>query len=361
MRAPAPDAPAPDAPARSPRRTAALLRSTGAFRRFSLLVALSLVAIVVAGVLGMTIGSHAMPAGTAIDALLHYDPGNDDHRIVVLSRLPRTVLSLVVGLALGLAGALMQSVTRNPLADPGLLGVNAGASAAVVAAIAFFGVTEVSGYIWFAFAGAALTSVLVYLLGTAHRSAATPARLALAGAAVSIALAAATSAILISNEQTFNTFRFWAVGSTQGRGLDVTWPVLPFVVVGLLVSLLLIRSLNAVALGEDAARGLGARSGLTRVGSALAVVLLAGAATAAAGPIGFVGLAAPHIVRGVVGPDHRLLIPAVLVVAPAFLLIADLVGRAAVAPAELQTGIAVAALGGPIFVGLVRSRRMAAL
>lgn len=352
------------APARalpgSPRRTA-LTRSTGAFRRFSALVAVSLVLLAVAGVLGLAIGSHHIEWRTVLDALLAYDPGIDDHRIVVLSRLPRTVLTLVVGLALGLAGALMQSVTRNPLADPGLLGVNAGASAAVVVAIAFLGIGDIGGYIWFAFAGAAAASIVVYLLGVSHRSAATPARMALAGAAVSTALAAVTQSVVLSHEQAFNAFRFWSVGSAQGRGLDVTLAVLPFIAVGTLVALLLIRSLNAVALGEDMARSVGAAPGLTRAGSALAVVLLAGAATAAAGPIGFVGLAAPHIVRGIVGPDHRLLLPAVLVVAPTFLLLADVLGRAAVAPNELQTGIAVAILGGPIFIALVRSRRMAAL
>lgn len=345
---------------RSPRRVA-LTRSTGAFRRFSLLVLVSLVLIVVGGVLGLMIGSHSIPAGTVLEALRSYDPGIDDHRIVILSRLPRTVIALLVGLALGLAGSLMQSVTRNPLADPGLLGINAGASAAVVVAIAFLGVSTVQGYIWFAFGGAALTSLLVYMLGSAHRSAATPARLALAGAAVSVALGAVVGAILISHEQAFNTFRYWAVGSTLGRGLDVALVVLPFIAVGVLVSLVLIGSLNAVALGEDVARSIGATPGLARAGSALAVVLLAGAATAAAGPIGFVGLAAPHIVRAIVGPDHRYLIPGVLVVGPAFLVVADVIGRAVVAPQELQTGISVAILGGPLFVALVRSRRMAAL
>ncbi|ACQ78407.1 transport system permease protein [Beutenbergia cavernae DSM 12333] len=344
-----------------PPRQAPLSRSAGAVRRFGLLVAASLAVIAVGTLLGLAIGSHQVGLRTVVEALVAYDPGVDDHRIVVLSRLPRTVLALVVGLALGMAGTLMQSVTRNPLADPGLLGINAGASAAVVVAIAYLGVTTVQGYVWFAFAGAAAAAVVVYAIGSAHRSAATPVRMALAGAAVSVAVAAVTNAVLLSDERAFNSFRYWAVGSLQGRGLDVTTAVLPFVVVGLAIALLLARPLNAVALGDDVSRAVGATPGLARLGSALAVVLLAGAATAAAGPIGFVGLAAPHIVRGVVGPDHRLLLPGVLVVAPAFLLLADVLGRVAVAPGELQTGIAVAILGGPLFVALVRSRRVAAL
>ncbi len=201
----------------------------------------------------------------------------------------------------------------------------------------------------------------VYLLGSAHRSAATPVRMALAGAAVAIVLTALTRSVLLSNERAFDDFRFWAVGSLQGRSFEVILTVLPLVLAGVLLCLLLGPALNAVALGEQTSRALGANPALVRAGAALAVVLLAGAATAAAGPIGFVGLAAPHIVRSVVGPDQRLLLPATLVVAPAFLVTADVLGRWAVAPAELQTGIAAAVLGGPVFVALVRSRRMASL
>ncbi|ACZ30481.1 transport system permease protein [Xylanimonas cellulosilytica DSM 15894] len=329
--------------------------------RFTALAAGCVAVILGGAVLGMAIGSHPVPAAIVVDALLHHDPANDAHLIVVHSRLPRTVLAIVVGLALGLAGLLMQSITRNPLADPGLFAVNAGAAGAVVVAIAVFGITTPAGYVWFAFAGAALASVLVFLLGTAHRSGATPARMALAGAAISVALAALTDMVLLSHETLFHHFRFWAVGSLQGRGLDVAAVVAPFVAVGTVLALVLARPLNVTALGEDAARGLGARPGLVRAGAALAVVLLAGAATAAAGPIGFVGLAAPHLVRSVVGNDHRYLVPGVLLAAPAFLLVADVAGRWLVAPAELQTGIAAAVLGGPVFVAIVRSRRMSAL
>ncbi len=325
------------------------------------LVVVALVVLVLVSIAGIAFGSHRLPAAQVVQALVDYDPGRSDHVVVRQARVPRVLLGIVVGAALGTAGAVMQSFTRNPLADPGILGVNAGAAAAVVMGIAFLGVTEITGYVWFALAGAAGGAVLVYLLGSAHRSSSTPARMALAGAAVSMSIGAVTGMVLISHEPTFLRFRYWTVGSLQGRGMDVLFAVLPFIAVGLVLALLLARPLNAIALGEDAARGLGANIALSRVGAAAAVVLLAGAATAAAGPIAFVGLAAPHIVRAITGPDHRMLLPAVLVVAPAVLLTADLAGRVAVAPAELQTGIAAAVLGGPLFVALVRSRRMASL
>lgn len=280
-------------------------------RRFTLLVGVSLTILIAASIAGLAIGSSAIPLQDVVDALTDYDPTNTNHVIVMASRLPRTVLGIVVGVALGLAGGLMQAVTRNPLADPGLLGINAGAALAVV--ISSFGVVTVRGYLAFAFLGAAIAAVAVYLLGTAHRSQATPVRMALAGAAIAIVIGAFTRSILLSDQQAFSQFRYWAVGSLQGRGFDVILTVTPFIVIGVLLSLLLARSLNAVALGEEASRSLGVNPALTRGGSALAVVLLAGAATAAAGPIAFVGLAAPHIVRAIVGPDQRLLIPATVV------------------------------------------------
>jgi iron complex transport system permease protein len=321
----------------------------------------SLAVLVVAGVGGLAVGSSPIPVGVVVDALTDYDPTNTQHVIVVASRMVRPILGLVVGVALGVAGALMQAVTRNPLAEPGILGVNAGAAIAVVIGISSYGVTTVAGYLPLALAGAAVASVAVYLLGTTRRSAATPVRLALAGAAIATVLAAITRSILLSHEAAFNSFRYWAVGSLQGRDLSVVYTVLPLVVVGVVLALVLAPALNAMALGEQTARSLGARPGLIRGGAALSFVLLAGAATAAAGPIAFVGLAAPHIVRAVVGPDQRLILPGAMVVGPAFLVAADTLGRWLVAPAELQTGIAAAILGGPIFVALVRSRRMAAV
>ncbi len=330
------------------RRTVALLLGGG-------------VTLVITAVLGLGLGSLRIDPGTVLTALTAYDPTVDAHLVVVQSRLPRIVLGIVVGAALGLAGALMQSVTRNPLADPGILGINAGAALCVVLAIGFFGVTDVRGYIWWAFAGAAVTAVLVHLLGAARGSAATPVRMALAGTAVTIVIGSLTQMVLVSNEAIFNTFRFWTIGSLQGRGFDVIIAVVPFVLAGLCGALLLIGPLNAIALGEDVAAGLGTRVAAVRIGSAFTVVLLAGAATAAAGPIGFIGLGAAHMARTGVGNDHRRLIPVSMVLGAALLLTADTLGRALVAPAELQTGVAAALFGGPLFIALVRSRRVAAL
>ncbi|PII88183.1 iron ABC transporter permease [Leucobacter sp. OLJS4] len=314
-----------------------------------------------AAVLGLGLGSHRIDPATVVAAFVAYDPTDDAHLIVVQSRLPRIVLGIAVGAALGLAGALMQSVTRNPLADPGILGVNAGASLLVVLAIAYLGIGDVGGYIWFAFAGAAATAVVVYLLGTARGGAATPVRIALAGTAVAIVIGALTQMVLISNETVFNTYRYWAIGSLQGRGFEVILIVLPFISVGVLAALALAPALDALALGDEAASGLGARVAGTRIGAALAVVLLAGSATAAAGPIGFIGLGAAHIARRFTGNEHRRLLPASLVLGAALLVVSDTIGRAIVAPAELQTGIAAALFGAPFFIAIVRSRRVAAL
>lgn len=326
--------------------------------RFAVLVVGSLAMIFLCGVAGLFLGSHRIDPSEVWSSFTAYDAQNNAHVIVRSSRLPRAVLGIVVGSALGLAGALMQSLTRNPLADPGILGVNAGAAAAVVVAIAYLGASNIGGYIWAAFGGAGLAAVAVYLLGSSRKSSATPIRMALAGSAVTIAITAVTNMVLISNEPAFNSFRYWAVGSLQGRGLEISASVAPFILGGILLSLLLAGRLNAMALGEETARGLGVRTGSSRMLAAIAVVLCAGAATAAAGPIGFVGLAAPHMVRRVVGADHRLLLPGVVVAAPAFLLCADVLGRVLVAPGELQTGIAATALGGPLFVWLVRSRKL---
>ncbi|WP_307866391.1 FecCD family ABC transporter permease [Leucobacter chromiisoli] len=325
--------------------------------RFVTVATASLVVLAVATVLSLGLGSHPVAPGAVVDALLRFDPSDDDHLIVVSSRLPRAALCIVVGVGLSVAGAVMQSLTRNPLAEPGLLGLNAGASLAVVVGIVFFGVTDLVGYLGFAFLGAALAAVAVYALGTAHRSGATPARMALAGAAIAMFLSAITTAVLLSRESAYDQFRFWAVGTLQGRGLEVTATVLPFIAVGAVGALLLARPLNALALGDDSARSLGVSAPLSRGGGGLVVVLLAGAATAAAGPIGFIGLVAPHVVRMLVGSDHRFLIPATLVVGPATLMVADVLGRVVIAPGEIPTAVAAAIIGGPVFVALVRSRR----
>ncbi|MGN9906759.1 FecCD family ABC transporter permease [Phytohabitans sp. LJ34] len=305
------------------------------------------------------VGSKQIPF-TAVWSVLWHDDGSSDAAIIHELRIPRAFLAVLVGAALGLAGALMQGVTRNPLADPGLLGVNVGAAAAVALAIAYAGVTSVVGYVWFAFLGAAAVSVLVYLIGSAGR-AATPERLVVAGAAVSAALGAVTYAVLLLDPEAFNQFRYWVVGSLAGRREDTLVRVAPFIAVGIVLALLLARPLNALALGDDAGRALGAHVGRTRVLGAVAVTLLCGAATAAAGPIGFVGLAVPHVARMIVGPDQRWVLPYSMVLAPVLLLGADVVGRVVIAPAELQAGVVTAFVGAPVFIALCRRRKLARL
>lgn len=321
-----------------------------------------LVAAVGLGLLAsLAIGAKSTSWATVIQAIVSYDPAVTDHLIVHELRLPRTVLGLLVGGALGTAGALMQSVTRNPLADPGLLGVNAGAAFAVVLAIWSFGITSVSGSMWFAFAGAAIASIAVYVLGTAGRGGATPVRLALAGAALGALLFALTRAVTLLDQATLDQFRFWAVGSLSGRGSDVAGQVAPFILAGVLLALGAGRQLNALALGEAAAVALGTRIQLVRLISVLAITLLCGSAVAAAGPIGFVGLVVPHVARAWFGPDQRWLIPASALAGAAFLLACDTAGRVITRPGEVPVGIMTAAIGGPAFVLLVRRTRMAQL
>jgi iron complex transport system permease protein len=295
------------------------------------------------------------------DAIWHYDPSLNDHLIVRSLRVPRTVLGLAVGAALGLAGAVMQGVTRNPLADPGILGIEAGASLAVVIGIYAFGIGSLAGYVWFAFAGAAAASVVVYTLGSMGRGGATPVKLALAGAALASLLGSFTSAILLTDLATLDQFRFWVVGSLAGRGGDIAVQVLPFLAVGTILALGSARSLNALALGDDVARSLGQRVHAARAVAALAVVILCGAAVAAAGPIAFVGLTIPHVARALCGPDYRWVLPWSMVLAPVLLLGADIIGRLVARPGELQVGIVTALVGAPFFIALVRRRRLAEL
>lgn len=335
------------------------LRPRGhALRAAGLLVALGVLLFVV--LLSIWVGSKDIPFTATWSVLWHRD-GSREAAIIHGVRIPRTVLGLMVGVALGLAGALMQALTRNPLADPGLLGVDLGASAAVVVGIAFLGVSSATGYVWFAFAGAAAAFTVIFLLGSAGRSAATPERLVLAGAAMSAVLAAFTYAVLLLDPMVFNDFRFWVVGSLAGRDLTLARDLAPFIAVGAVLALALARPLNALALGEDLGRALGARVGRTRVLGAIAVTLLCGGATAAAGPIGFVGLAVPNAARLLVGPDQRWVLPYSMVLAPALLVASDTIGRVIAAPGELEVGIVTAFVGAPVFIALCRRRRLAGL
>jgi iron complex transport system permease protein len=335
------------------------LRAHPRTSRVAGLVVLLLLLLLVAQ-LSVMVGAKPISATVVLDALRHAD-SSTAHQIVRELRVPRTLLGLAAGAALGLAGTLMQALTRNPLADPGILGINAGAAAAVVAVISLFGVSAFSGYVWFAFAGAALAAVVVYGLGSTGRGGVNPVRLALAGTAVAFACVAVTQAVILLDPEAFNEFRFWIVGSLAGRDAGTLVPLLPFLGIGAVLALGLARALNALALGEDTGRALGAHVTGTRAVSAVAIVLLCGAATAAVGPIAFLGLAVPHAARRLVGADHRWILPYAMVLAPLLLLVADILGRVVVSPSEVQVGIVTAFVGGPVFIALVSRRRIAAL
>ena len=279
----------------------------------------------------------------------------------VAKRVPRTVLAMLVGAALAVSGAVMQGVTRNPLADPGILGVTAGAALFVVVGIAFLGLADPTSYIWVAIAGAALAAAFVYAVGSLGRGGPTPLKLALAGAACSAAFTSLISAILLPRLDVMDTFRFWQIGGVGGAQTEKTLQVLPFLAVGALLSLATARGLNSLALGDDLARGLGEHVGRTRLLAAVGAVTLAGAATAVAGPIGFVGLAVPHLCRLLVGVDHRWLLPFSAVLGAALLTAADVVGRLVARPAEVDVGIVTAMLGAPVFIWIVRRQKVRAL
>jgi iron complex transport system permease protein len=320
-----------------------------------------LVAVVLVGVASLAIGSKSIPLGTVLDALRQYDATLEDHLIVHELRIPRTILALAVGAALGLAGAVMQGVTRNPLADPGILGVNAGASLAVVTAIFVLGVGSTLTTVWFALAGAALAGLLVFGLGSSGRGGATPVKLSIAGAAVSALLTAVTTSMLLLDAATLEVYRFWVVGSVAGRGMSVVWTILPFVVVGAALAIGSSRALDSMALGDDVARSLGQRVRLVRAVAAVSVIVLCGSATAAAGPIWFVGLVVPHVCRSLTGPAHRWLLPYSMCLGAILLTVADIIGRVVAHPGALEVGVVTAFLGGPIFIAFVRRRKLAEL
>jgi iron complex transport system permease protein len=313
-----------------------------------LLAALGVVA--VTAVLSVAVGAKSISPGVILDALTHYRPTDGDHLVVRTMRLPRTAVGVLVGAALGLAGAVMQGLTRNPLADPGILGVNAGAALLLVVGISVFGVTSLTGYVWFGFAGAAAAAVVVYSIGSLGRDRATPVKLALSGAAASAALASVTTAILLTDSDAFDRLRHWQVGSLAGRDAALILQALPFLLAGALLAVPCGRLLNALALGDDVARSLGQQVGLARLLGALCVVVLCGAATALAGPVAFVGLTVPHVARMITGPDYRWILPYSAVLAAALLLAADVLGRVVARPAEIQVGIVTAVIGAPAFV-----------
>ena len=324
-------------------------RAIGLLAAVAVLVLLCLVSV--------WLGSKELTFGAVWQVLWH-DDGSADAVIVHSVRIPRTLVAVAVGAALGLAGTVMQALTRNPLADPGLLGVSAGAAFAIVFSITVLGVSSLYGYIWFAFAGALAATAVVYFLGTRGRAGTSPVKLALAGAAVTALLTSFTSAMVLSDPVALNRYRFWSAGSLAGVDGGSLLRVLPFLLAGGALAIASGPALNSLALGDDVAVALGRRLGPIRLRGALAITLLTGAAVAIAGPIVFLGLVVPHAVRFVVGPDHRWLLPYTAVLAPCLLLAADILGRIMARPGEIRAGVIVAFVGAPFFIHLVRRRRL---
>lgn len=320
-----------------------------------ILVGLLLAAVVAS----LAIGARATDPAAVLAALL--DPlslsaGSVDAVVVRELRVPRTVIGLLAGAALGVAGVVMQGVTRNPIADPGLLGVTAGSSFAVVLGIAVAGVTSVVGLAGFALIGALAAALVIALVASSARVDASPALLVVAGAAVTAALTSLTTLVLLSDPETLDRYRFWTVGSLTGRDLDAALALAPVVGVGLVGAVLVGRALDALALGDDVARGLGFRLAPTRAGAIVVIVVLAGTATALAGPLVFVGLVGAHAARALTGAGHAARLPVAAAAGAALVLVADVLGRLVVPPGELEAGIVIAALGAPLLIALVRSR-----
>ncbi|MGO3326875.1 FecCD family ABC transporter permease [Gordonia sp. (in: high G+C Gram-positive bacteria)] len=325
-----------------------------------------LAGLVVMAVASLLIGSNPISPSLVWQGLWHSYIGdgiaenaqlNEAAIIVQTERIPRTLLALIVGAALGVAGGLMQGHTRNPIADPGLLGITQGAALAVVVAIFVGGITSPLQYIWFAFAGAAVASVVVFGLSSIGGAAASPLTLVLAGTGVSFFLSAMTSAVALSDQQSLEALRFWNAGAVAGRGYDVIGVAVPFIVLGLVLAFANAPAVNLLNLGDDVARGLGQNVAAARSVGLLSVTLLAGAGTAACGSIAFLGLVVPHLARYLTGPDHRWLLPYSGVAGGLVLLVADIVGRVVARPGELEAGIVVALVGAPCFVALVWWRR----
>lgn len=310
--------------------------------------------LVVLVLVSLAVGNKSVPLPEVWAALV--SPGGSYADTVVASRVPRTILGVLVGAALAVSGVVMQGLTRNPLGDPGLLGVNVGAAASIVTAVAFFGVGSAATSVWIALPGAFIAVVIVYVLGSGPRGA-SPVRLILAGAVVSAVAVAYIQALSLSLPDVFDSYRYWVIGSLAGRDPQVVVDILPFIVVGMLLSFAIGPSLNTLALGDDTATALGANTARTRILGAIATTLLCAAATAAVGPIGFVGLAVPHISRAFTGSDHRWLLAYSAVLGPVLLLAADVLGRVLVSPQELMVGVVTAFVGGPVLLVVVRRMR----
>ncbi|MBB5119454.1 iron ABC transporter permease [Streptomyces eurocidicus] len=317
------------------------------------------VALLAAVVLSLAIGARPVAPGQVLDALLH-DGRSKDALVVREMRLPRTLVGLMVGAALALAGTVLQGLTRNPIGDPGILGISQGASLGVVSAIMLAGVESLTGFVWWAFAGAALASVAVYAVASRGRGGASPVKLALAGAAINALIVAVVHAVLATHAAVLDRFRFWQVGSLAGGEPVLVSQMWPFLLVGAVMVASVARGLDALALGEDVAKGLGQNVAAVRIVGGLGATVLTGIGVAAAGPIAFLGLAVPHIARALVGGDHRWLLPMAALLGPVVLLLADTAGRVIFPPGEVPSGVMTALIGVPFLIALVRRRKAVA-
>jgi iron complex transport system permease protein len=289
----------------------------------------------------------------AIDAFTNNN-GSNEHIIIETVRLPRALIASAVGASLAIAGVLMQTLTKNPLASPGIFGINAGAGFAVVVAITIFSVNNMQGFNALAFLGAAIAAISVYVIGSVGREGLTPMKLTLAGAAISAMFSSFTQGLLVLDEALLDQVLFWLAGSVSGRKLETLVSVLPYIGIGWAGALLISGKMNILAMGEDVAKGLGVNTGFLKMAIGVIVILLAGAAVATAGPIGFVGIVIPHLTRSIVGIDHRWVIPFAGVLGAILLLIADIAARYLLMPSEVPVGVMTAIIGTPFFIYIAR-------
>lgn len=329
-------------------------------KKFVLSIILCLVLLSIMAVFSISLGAKNIAFSKVVDVLLGNDPDSLEAAII-LQRIPRTVFGILAGGALGISGALMQSITRNPIADPSILGVNTGASLFVVAGIAFFNITVAYQYIWLGITGAGVTAVFVYSVASMGKDGATPLKLALSGSAVSIVLGSLVSTIMLPNNRVMEAFRFWQVGSIGSATWENIMLISPFLIVGFIISMFISGYLNNLALGDEAATALGTNVVMTRTIGALASVLLCGATTALAGPIGFVGLIIPHIIRLIFGSEMSKMLPLSFLGSAILMLISDVIGRIISLPGETEVGIVTAVLGAPIFILAIRKGRVKSL
>ena len=325
---------------------------------FSIILCLALLSIMV--IFSISLGAKSIAFSKVADVLLGNDPDSLEAAII-LQRIPRSVFGILAGGALGISGALMQSITRNPIADPSILGVNTGASLFVVVGIAFFNITVAYQYIWLAIIGAGVTAVFVYSVASMGKDGATPIKLALSGSAVSIVLGSLVSTIMLPNNRVMEAFRFWQVGSIGSATWENIMLISPFLIVGFIISMFISGYLNNLALGDEAATALGTNVVMTRTIGALSSVLLCGATTALAGPIGFVGLIIPHIIRLIFGSEMSKMLPLSFLGSAILMLISDIIGRIISLPGETEVGIVTAVLGAPVFILAIRKGRVKSL